>query len=118
LPKGSSVELRYQLEEPAPVSIRDSVYPWMSGYILIRSNPYFSKTDANGRFHITKLPAGTHTLRFWHEKCGYLKSIQIGDAVTTKSGKLQLELNKPTIDLGTITLPNQLLVSPTKQVPK
>lgn len=35
-------------------------------------HPYVAVTDADGKFRIDNLPAGDHTFRVWHERCGYV----------------------------------------------
>lgn len=45
-----------------------NVHPEMEGYIVILKNPYFSKVDKDGTFSIKDVPAGTYTLKVWHEK--------------------------------------------------
>ena len=40
---------------------------WMSANIMIAEHPYYTVTDKNGSFTIDNVPAGTYTLRLWHE---------------------------------------------------
>ena len=37
----------------------------MRGLILVLDTPYFTTTDADGRFRLTGLPAGNYTLKAW-----------------------------------------------------
>jgi hypothetical protein len=39
----------------------------MSGYILVFSHPYFAVTDADSRYLIRSVPAGSYTLMIWSE---------------------------------------------------
>ena len=36
--------------------------------ILVLENPYFAVADAQGRFQIPNVPAGTYKLKAWHER--------------------------------------------------
>jgi plastocyanin len=58
------------------------VHPWMTGYVVVNSNPYFSVTGNDGWFRIGNLPPGTYTLTAWHERYG-TKTAQ----VTVAEGK-------------------------------
>ena len=52
------------------VPLKCDVHPWMLGYIGVVSNPYFSVTDAEGKFELKNLPPGEYTIEAWHEKLG------------------------------------------------
>ena len=39
----------------------------MSAFIFVFAHPYFDVTDAQGRYRIDGIPAGTHTLVLWNE---------------------------------------------------
>jgi hypothetical protein len=45
----------------------DAGHPWMSAYIIRASSPYYTVTDAGGNFSLDGVPAGTYTLKMWHE---------------------------------------------------
>ncbi len=90
LPTGNAIELRYAKEERFPCSLSCAIHPWMRGFVLLRSNPYMAKTDANGRFVIKNLPIGEHVFRLWHERTGYLGDIRIGSLTTDPHGRLTI----------------------------
>ncbi len=48
--------------------IKCDVHPWMSTYAGIFDHPFFSVSDEDGNFSIDNLPAGTYTVRAWHER--------------------------------------------------
>jgi plastocyanin len=50
--------------------ICDVGHVWMEAYILVTDNPFTTVTDAQGRFSLTGVPAGTYRLRVWHELLG------------------------------------------------
>lgn len=49
-------------------------HAWMSAYIVVTSNPYFTVTNEKGEFAINGLPQGTHVVSFWHERLGRLRT--------------------------------------------
>ncbi len=68
-PKGTpQIKQFNQPEEMMPV--RCNNHPWMNAFINVSATPFFSVTDAEGRFSIDGLPAGTYTLGAVHEKMG------------------------------------------------
>ena len=59
------------LDRPGTLKLRcDAGHPWMSAYVRVFDHPYFAVTDAAGRFAIRDVPAGEHTLEYWHEPFG------------------------------------------------
>ena len=52
------------------IKLRCDVHSWMSGWIVAAANPYYATTDETGNFTLTGVPAGTYTLKFWHETLG------------------------------------------------
>jgi plastocyanin len=45
----------------------DAGHPWMSAYIVLADNPYYTLTDASGRFRLDSVPPGEYTVKLWHE---------------------------------------------------
>lgn len=64
-PKGRSRSVRF--DTPGIVPIVCDIHPHMSAYVLVFSHPFFSVTDAQGRYSLNNVPAGTHTVRVWSE---------------------------------------------------
>lgn len=57
----------------------DVLHTWMRAYIVVTEHPYVDVTDVNGRFSLTRVPAGDYTLRFWHERLGeQLRRVAVG----------------------------------------
>ncbi len=56
--------------KPEFIKLRCDVHAWMSGWIVSAANPYYVVTDESGNFSISDVPAGTYTLKYWHETLG------------------------------------------------
>lgn len=52
------------------VTVLCDVHGWMTAYIHIDPHPFHAVTDARGRFRIEGVPAGSYTLKLWHEELG------------------------------------------------
>ena len=64
-PKGQSRSVRF--DTPGIVPIICDIHAHMSAYVLVFSHPFFSVTDAQGRYTLPNVPAGTHTVKVWSE---------------------------------------------------
>ena len=45
-------------------------HAWMLGYVHVFDHRYFAVSDERGSFFIGNVPAGTYTLKAWHEGAG------------------------------------------------
>jgi plastocyanin len=63
-----------KFELPEIVKITCDVHKWMSSFIIVKENPYFTVTDEKGNFRIDNVPAGKYTIEVWQEKVGKRKS--------------------------------------------
>ena len=50
--------------------IKCDVHRWMTAYVGVFANPFFSVTGTDGKFTISGLPPGTYEIEAWHEKLG------------------------------------------------
>jgi hypothetical protein len=65
----------------------------MSAWIAVMDTPYFALTDAQGRFEIKNVPAGTYTLAAWHERLPPME--QQVTVNTSGSGEVTLSYQAP-----------------------
>lgn len=62
----------------------DSGHTWMKAYIVVVPHPFHVVTDTDGNFVLQGVPAGTYTLRSWHEVLGTQEvSVDVKDGQTT-----------------------------------
>jgi len=81
-PHGLAIEEAFPREEIA-IPVKCNLHPWMRGYIAVFKHPYFVVTDKDGSFDLKGLPAGTYTIKAWHEKLGtQTQKITVGTSET------------------------------------
>jgi len=60
-------------------------HTWMTAYVGIFDNPYFSVSGTDGAFTIANVPAGKQTVKAWHEVMGtqmQMVDVQAGKSTT------------------------------------
>lgn len=59
-----------------------NVHPEMEGYVVVVETPYFAVTSKDGSYEIKDVPAGSYTVKIWHEKLkGAAQTVSVsGDA--------------------------------------
>ena len=107
LPAGAQLETQFEESERLPVSVGCNIHPWMRGWLVVRDNPYFAVTDADGNFEIKNIPAGDWTFQMWHESVGYVREVKIGGKdVEWSRGRVEVSITEGgEADLGTVTVP-------------
>ena len=65
-PKGQKKSFTF--DKPCVAAMLCNVHPEMEAWVLAVETPYYTVTDKNGNYIIKDVPAGTYTLRVWHEK--------------------------------------------------
>jgi plastocyanin len=56
-----------RMDRPGVVRVFCDIHSHMSAFVLVFNHPFFDVTDADGRFQLPSLPAGTYTLVAWYE---------------------------------------------------
>ncbi|HWG95539.1 MAG TPA: carboxypeptidase-like regulatory domain-containing protein [Nitrospira sp.] len=67
-------------------------HAYMESWAMAVNNPYYSLTDAEGRFSITGIPPGTYQLVVWHPQTGPGMTRTV---VVQPDGKLREQLSLP-----------------------
>lgn len=82
-PKGKSA--RQTFDKPGVVIVRCEIHPGMKAFILVTENSFFAVPDAEGRFEIKDVPAGSYTIKAWHPVLGEQSRplvVPVADTVT------------------------------------
>lgn len=65
------LHVRKDFSKPGLVQIVcDAGHTWMRAYVLVSDHPYHAITGDDGGFTISDVPAGTYTVKVWHETLG------------------------------------------------
>jgi plastocyanin len=62
---GRSKSVRFG--QPGIVRVFCEIHSHMNAFILVFAHPFFSMTDAEGRYRINNVPAGTYNVIAWNE---------------------------------------------------
>ena len=72
-------------DQPGVVKLYCEIHEHMRGTVLVLDTPYFVKTDTNGAYHLTGLPAGQFKLKAWvDEKLTHEQPVDLKPGVTTR----------------------------------
>jgi plastocyanin len=57
-------------DKPGLVNVYCDIHSNMEAFIVVLPNAWFAQADAEGKFTLPPLPAGTYTVRVWHPDLG------------------------------------------------
>ena len=84
-PSGSPAIKKALSDEAGIIKVKCDVHPWMTAYVVVTDHPYFAVTDADGKFSIANVPAGSYTIEAWHPELG---TIQKKGVTVTANGTI------------------------------
>ena len=67
-PSGQSRSVTF--DKAGVVRILCNVHPNMEAYVVVKSHPYFSVSDARGNYNLKGIPLGKYRLEVWHPELG------------------------------------------------
>ena len=68
--KSTVLEATRKIRKPGVLKLVCDTHAWMLGFLHVFDHSFFAVTDELGRFSISHIPAGTYTLKAWHEEAG------------------------------------------------
>lgn len=78
-PKGSP-SISKELEDTKLIKFTCDVHPWMRGFVVVSSHPFFAVSGKDGTFAIEKVPAGKYDIEAWHPHYGMKKAtVEVAD---------------------------------------
>lgn len=104
-PGFGEIKRTFQEAEVSPSRVQCAIHTWITGYVLIRDNPYMALSDSSGKLTIAVLPVGKHTFRVWQESAGFVKAASRGGKpVEWPRARVEIEIKPGENDLGEIKL--------------
>lgn len=79
--------MKISFDKPGVIEIHCADHPRIRAFLVVKENPYFAVTDAQGRYRIPNLPQGRYKLQVWHE------------GVTLKNKTIQVRIEKTTVNI-------------------
>jgi hypothetical protein len=111
LPADRTIDHRLPKPERLPAKINCSIHPWRSAFVLIQDHPYMAVSDSHGQVEMSNLPVGKLSFVVWHERAGYLRTVdQGGNRVEWPKGRVEMEILPGKNDLGEIKLSPDLFI--------
>ncbi len=93
----TGIALQMPQAESLPVKVSCDIHPHMGAFWVVVDHPYAAISDAEGRFSIPNLPAGTHEFRVWHERVGYVErslEVEIVDGETNTLEPIEIPISE------------------------
>ncbi len=79
----SPMSTQRRLRRPGVYQIECDVHPWMLSYVVVHDNQFYATSDESGHYSISGVPAGTYTVRIWHEGLGTVeKTVTVSEGQT------------------------------------
>lgn len=82
----------HRFTQPGVIRVYCNVHHAMVAHVLVMDTPYFTKPDAQGRFRLNNVPAGSGELFVWHERAQLWRKPML--AGTDADVSIPLELSK------------------------
>lgn len=90
---GKPVQKKLALGEKYLCDISCSIHPFMKGWLVVKDHPYAGVSNRTGDVTIAHIPVGEWEFQLWHERPGYLSSIEVnGKPAAEKKGIYQWKI--------------------------
>ena len=95
-PKAGMVQQFKMKDEEVMLRVKCDVHSWMTSFVGVVTNPYFSVSNQAGTFEIANVPPGTYTIQAWHERYGPLtQPVRVKAGATTTVDFTYMGTEKP-----------------------
>jgi len=84
--KNTVLEATQKIRDAGILKLVCDTHAWMLGFVHVFDHPFFAVTDDKGAFSIANVPAGTYTLKAWHEDAG----VRSREVVVAESGNVRV----------------------------
>jgi hypothetical protein len=104
----NSMPFEFRLKSGELLRVRCDNHTWMTGYVGIFDNPYFSVSGADGAFTIANVPAGKQSVKAWHEVMGtqtQMVDVQAGKSTTVDFTFAPSQKAGPAVPLRELSIP-------------
>jgi len=112
----TSIDKQIDSAESSPAVVTCNVHPWMKGYLLVQTHPYFAVTDKDGSFELKNVPAGVPVeFQVWHEASTANNggvAVNRPDLKWQNNGRFTVTLEpEQTLDLKDLKVPSSALAA-------
>jgi hypothetical protein len=84
--KNTILDATQKIRDTGILKLVCDTHAWMLGYVYVFDHAFFAVTDDRGAFSIPNVPAGTYTLKAWHEDAG----VRSQEVVVSESGEVRV----------------------------
>jgi Polysaccharide lyase family 4, domain II len=84
--KNTILDATQKIRDAGILKLVCDTHGWMLGFVHVFDHPFFAVTDDKGAFSIPNVPAGTYTLKAWHEDAG----VRSREVVVAESGNVRV----------------------------
>jgi hypothetical protein len=84
--KNTILDATQKIRDAGILKLVCDTHAWMLGFVHVFDHPFFAVTDDKGAFSIPNVPAGTYTLKAWHEDAG----VRSQEMIVSESGEVRV----------------------------
>ena len=85
--KNSILDATQKIRDAGILKLVCDTHAWMLGFVHVFDHAFFSVTDDKGTFAIPNVPAGTYTLKAWHEDAG----VRSQEVIVSENGDVRVD---------------------------
>ena len=84
--KNTILDATQKIRDAGILKLVCDTHAWMLGFVHVFDHSFFAVTDNKGSFSIPNVPAGTYTLKAWHEDAG----LNSQEVVVSEGGEVRV----------------------------